>query len=238
MKKTVNILTCCLLVLTLSGCGTKEASENKETKKEYYCEEGNLNGTVCEIIATEDAVETCDKDYKLTDGKCVKTTTEDAKATKTCEDGYTLSGSNCVSDKTYDKVTTKECRLPEKYDIGEYTDIDGNKSTNSAYVKDGECWYSACTDWDNGICYGGEINRTEFTTVTSCPSDTKEIGGKCYKTSKVKTEYTCSEGKLDGKKCTITDSKEVTNTCKTDGFTYNAESKNCEKVTTTEALEK
>ncbi len=230
MKKVLNILVCCMLVLSLAGCGTKEASDNKENGKEYYCEEGNLNGTVCEIIATEDAVETCDKDYKLTDGKCVKTTTKDAKATKSCSDGYTLNGSTCVSDKTYDKVTTKECVLPK--------DLADEGFSKGSLNEEGKCSTSACAKYRDGECIDGAIDEYDPTTVTACPSGTKEIDGKCYKTSKVKTTYTCSEGKLSGSKCTITDSKEVTNTCKTDGFTYNAESKQCEKVTTTEALKK
>ena len=230
MKKVLNIFVCCLLVLTLSGCGTKEASENKETKKEYYCEEGNLNGTVCEIIATEDAVETCDKDYKLTDGKCVKTTTIDAKATKSCSDGYTLKDNACVGDKTYDKLTTKECVLPK--------DLKDEGFTKGSLNEEGKCSTSMCVKYRDDVCMDGVIEEYDPTTVNACPSGTKEIDGKCYKTSNVKSAYTCSEGKLNGKKCTITETKEVTNACKTEGFTYNAESKQCEKVTTTEALEK
>ncbi len=238
MKKVLCILLSSMLILTVSGCGNEVAKESEEKPKEYYCETGTLNGENCEVVETEEATPTCDKDYKLTNGKCVKTTTTNAKATKTCSDGYTLSGSNCLSKTTYDKVTTKKCLLPAKYDIGEYETVDGTKSKNTAYEENGECWYNACTDWDNGVCYGGEVNRTEYTTVTSCPSGTKEVSGKCYKTSKVKTTYTCESGKVNGSKCTVTDTKDVTNTCKTEGFTYNTESKQCEKITTTKALEK
>ncbi len=238
MKKVLSILLCGVLALTITGCGSNEAKEAKEDQKDYYCETGTLKGQNCETVETEEAVATCEDDYKLTDGKCVKTTTANATATKTCSEGFTLSGNNCLSNETYDKVTTQECRLPKEFDIGEYTDIDGKTSKNTVYEENGECWYSACTHWYEGKCDGGEINRTEYTTVTACPSDTKEIDGKCYKTSTVKTTYTCKEGKLSGSKCTITDTKDVTNTCKTAGFTYNTESKRCEKITTTKALEK
>ncbi len=231
MKKVLSILLGGMLVLTITGCGSEVAKESKEKQKEYYCETGTLNGENCEVVETEEATQTCEEDYNLADGKCTKTTTTNAKATKTCSDDYTLSSNTCLSKETYDKVTTQECRLPAKF-------ANDNYAGNKAYVKNGECWYTACTDYDNGECVGGEENRTEFTTVTACPSGTKEVSGKCYKTSTVKTTYTCEEGTVNDFKCTITDTKEITNTCKTEGFTYNTESKQCEKVTTTKALEK
>ncbi len=233
MKKVVNVLTCCLLVLTLSGCGTKEASENKESKKEYYCEDGNLNGTVCEIIATEDAIESCDKDYKLNDGKCVKTSSIKAQATKSCSDGYELKNDSCVSKNGVDRELVPACRggIQEKFDY----DPERNYYYRSVRAEDHKCIVQICQNADGTDCYEDYV---EPIYELGCENGMKEIDGKCYKTSKVKTTYTCSEGKLSGSKCTITETKEITNTCKTEGFTYNTESKTCEKVTTTDALEK
>ena len=233
MKKVLNILLCSVLALTLTACG-----EKKESSKNYYCEEGTLNGENCEIIETEEVKQSCEEGYTLEDGKCTKTTTTTAKASQSCSDGYTLSGNTCLSKETYDKVTSQECLLPAEYDIGEYTYADGTKMKNVASVEDGECWYNSCNTWKNGICYGGSLAKTEFTTVTACPSGTKEVSGKCYKTSQVKTTYTCENGTLDGSKCTTTETKEPLNNCETDGFTYNSENKTCEEITTTKALEK
>ena len=230
MRRVLSILLSGMLVLTLSGCGNEVAKEGEEKPKEYYCEAGTLNGENCEVIETEEATPTCEENYKLTDGKCVKTTTTNAKATKTCSDGYTLSGSTCLSKTTYDKVTTKDCVLPQK--------LKDEGFSKGDLESDGKCHTSMCAKWNGDMCMDGIIEEYEPTTVTSCPSGTKEVSGKCYKTSTVKTTYTCETGKVNGSKCTITDTKDVTNTCKTEGFTYNTESKQCEKVTTTKALEK
>lgn len=230
MRKILSILLGEMLVLTISGCGNEVAKESEENQKEYYCEAGTLNGENCEIVETEEATQTCEEGYKMTDGKCEKTTTENAKATKTCSDGYTLSGSNCLSTKTYDKVTTKKCVLPK--------DLADQGFEKGSLNEEGKCSTYACSKYRDGECVDAAIDEYEPTTVTSCPSGTKEVSGKCYKTSKVKTTYTCEDGTLDGSKCTITDTKEITSICKTEGFTYNAESKQCEKVTTTKALEK
>lgn len=230
MKKVLSIFLGGILVLTITGCGNEAASESKEPKKEYYCETGTLKGENCEIVETEKVIQTCDKDYKLTDGKCKKTTTTKAKATKTCSDGYTLSGSNCLSKETVDKIL-------EYYCVESYTQ---HQESNGWYyqalrVENDSCVIKICKDGPNKGCYE---TSAEAKGRLICPSGTKEVNGKCYKTSKVKTTYTCEKGKLNGSKCTITDTKEVTNTCKTEGFTYNIESKQCEKVTTTKALEK
>ncbi len=230
MKKALNILLCGILALTITGCGSNEAKEAKEDQKEYYCETGTLKGKNCETVETEESVATCEDDYKLTDGKCVKTTTIKAAATKTCSDGYTLNGGTCVSNEATEKVATQECILPQ--------DLAAEGFTKGSLNDEGKCSTSMCVKYRDDICMDGVIEEYEPTTVNACPSGTKEIDGKCYKTSTVKTTYTCKEGKLSGSKCTITDTKEVTNTCKTDGFTYNAESKQCEKITTTKALEK
>ena len=229
MKKNFNILLVGMVVLTLSACGNTE-NVNKEVQKEYYCEEGTLNGQTCEVVATEEVSQTCDEGYKLTDGKCVKTTTTNAKATKSCSEGYTLSGSTCLSKKTVEKVI-------EKYCVESYTQ---HQESNGWYyqalrVENGGCVIRICKDGPTEGCYE---TTAEAKGRLVCPSGTKEVNNKCYKTSKVKTTYSCDAGKLNGSKCTITDTKEVTNTCQTKGFTYNETTKNCEKVTTTQALEK
>ena len=234
MKKVLNVLLCSMLVLSLAACGKEE----KEMAKEYYCEEGILNGANCEIRETEEVKQTCEDGYNLENGKCIKTTSINAKANQSCEAGYSLNGNTCLSNETYDKVSSQECLLPKEYDIGEYTDVDGRVTQNNAYERDGECWYNACTDWDNNICHGGVMKKYEFTTITSCPSGTEEINGNCYKTSQVKTTYSCEKGILQGSKCVSTESKDPLNICETDGFSYNLEKQTCEKITTTKALEK
>ena len=239
-----------VLLLLLVGCGEKKESPSTnnanntvtdssttETNKNLYCEEGTLKDGKCEIVLTAEGTSKCESGYTLKDGKCTKTENVNAKATKTCDKDYTLSGSTCVSTKTYDKVTTKKCVLPAKYDIGEYENIDGKKTTNSAYVKDGECWYNACTHWYDGKCDGGEFNRTEYTTITSCPSGTKEISGKCKKTATPKTTYSCEDGTLNKNKCTVTKEIDPTVTCENE-YTYNNETKQCEKINIVEAQEK
>lgn len=230
MKKVLSILLGGMLVLTITGCGNEVAKESEEKQKEYYCETGTLNGENCEIVETEESTQTCEENYKLTDGKCVKTTTANAKATKSCSDGYTLSGSTCLSKEAVEKQL-------ENYCVESYTQ---HQESNGWYyqalrVEGYTCVLKICTDGPTEGCYE---TTAEAKGRLVCPSGTKEVSGKCYKTSTVKTTYTCEKGKLNGSKCTITDTKEITNTCKTEGFTYNTESKQCEKITTTKALEK
>lgn len=231
MKKIINILIGIMLVLTMSGCGNKEASEKKANTKEYYCETGTLNGENCEIVETEEAIQACDKDYKLTDGKCVKTTTEKAKATKTCSNGYELKNDSCLSKEGTDRDLVPACRggITNKFSY----DKERNYYYRSVRAEDHKCIVQICKTADGKDCYEDYV---EPIYELACPSGTKEVSGKCYKTSKVKTTYTCEKGKLSGSKCTITDTKNVTNTCQTEGFTYNATSKVCEKVTTTKAI--
>lgn len=230
LKKIFSILLCALLVLTLSGCGEEKVNEEKENKKEYYCETGTLKGENCEVVETEEVTLTCEKDYKLTDGKCVKTTSTNATAKKSCSDGYTLSGSTCISQSTVEKQL-------EKYCVESYTQ---HQETNGWYyqalrVENEACLIRICKDGPTEGCYE---TYAEAKGRLVCPSGTTEVDGKCHKTSKVKTTYSCSKGKLNGTKCNVTDTKDATNTCKTEGFTYNTEAKQCEKITTTKALEK
>ncbi len=230
MKKVLYILLSSMLVLTMTGCGNENTKKENVKQKEYYCEEGTLKGENCEVTETEEAVQTCNDGYKLTDGKCVKTTTTNAKATKSCSSGYTLSGSSCISKQASQKVI-------EHYCVQSYTQ---QKESNGWYyqalrVENSSCVIRICRKGPNEDCY---VTNAEAKGRLVCPSGTKEIDGKCYKTSKVKTTYSCSEGKLNGSKCTVTDTQEATYTCKTEGYTYNSTSKQCEKITSTKALEK
>ena len=104
MKKILSILLCSIIVLTVCGCGNKTT---KEKQKEYYCETGTLKDGVCELVETEEATKTCEEGYNLTDGKCVKTNTTNAKATKSCSSGYTLNGSNCLGQQV-DKISESD----------------------------------------------------------------------------------------------------------------------------------
>ena len=231
MKKTMQFLLCGVLVLTLAGCGeTKEALVDE---KEYYCEEGTLKGQNCEVVETEEAESTCEDGYKITDGKCVKTTSVKATATKTCSDGYELKNGSCLSKTGVDRELVPACRggIQEKFNY----DPDRNYYYRSVRAEDHKCIVQICQNADGTDCYEDYV---EPIYELGCENGMKEVDGKCYKTSNVKTTYTCKEGKLSGSKCTITDTKDVTNTCKTAGFTYNTENKQCEKVTTTKALEK
>ncbi len=233
MKKVLSILLSCMLVLSVTGCGNEVAKENEEKPKEYYCETGTLNGENCEVVEAEEVTPTCDKDYKLTDGKCVKTTTAKAKATKTCSDGYELKNGSCLSKTGTDRDLIPACRggINKEFSY----DAERNYYYRSVRAEDHKCIVQICKTADGKDCYEDYV---EPIYELGCPSGTKEVDGKCYKTSKVKTTYSCEKGKLNGSKCTITDTKEVTNTCQTEGFTYNNESKQCEKITTTKALEK
>ncbi len=230
MKK-VKFIICLCLAMSFVGCGKKDESS-------YYCDEGTLNGDKCEIIATKEATLTCDEGYTIQDNQCVKETKADAESSKTCESGYTLSGNQCVSDKDYEKVSKQVCKLTELFDKGDFTWIGGKKDTSEAYIVDGKCFNSTCARFIDGECYDAAFGEVGYQTETSCPSDTKEINGKCKKTASPKTDYTCETGTLDGKKCIISETKEANGSCEDEDYTYNTESHTCEKKSISDAKKK
>ena len=218
------------LVFILTGC-------DKEKQIAYYCEEGTLKNKKCEVITTEEANITCKKGYTLKKDKCTKTKEEKATATKTCSDGYNLGGSVCLSIKSYKKITNKKCVLPTGISEQTIEMADGSgKFNTNAYVENNKCLYTTCTSFnEEGKCLAMETKETSFKDETVCENGMMEVSGRCYKTSKVKTTYVCYEGKLKKQKCQITTEIPVTVKCSTD-YTYNSQTKQCEKVTVTEAL--
>ena len=236
-----------ITLLLLVGCGDKKeapandntvnGSASTETEKNLYCEEGTLKDGKCEIVLTTEGTSTCESGYTLKDGKCTKTETVNAKSTKTCDKDYTLSGSTCISTKTYNKETKKVCELTKEFDRGSYKWVDGQTMKSTAFVEDGKCQNSTCSRFKDGVCVEGVIGEVEFTEKKVCPSGTKEINGKCYKTATPKTTYSCTEGKLSKNKCTVTKEVEPTVTCENE-YTYNSETKQCEKINIVEAQEK
>lgn len=218
-----------LILNTVVGCGSKK-DLTSEKEEQYYCEKGTLKGKDCEIVESEEAMLSCSDGYELNEKKCVKTTTTNAKVNQSCSEGYTLSGNTCVSKQDVAKKL-------ENYCVESYTQ---HQEDNGWYyqalrVEGYSCVIRICTDGPTKGCYE---TTAEAKGRLVCPSGTKEINGKCYKTSKVKTTYSCDTGDLSGSKCNISDIKEPTNICKTDGYVYNDTTKQCEKITNVKALKK
>ncbi len=230
MKKLFSILMCGILVLTFAGCGSKETKETKANEKEYYCEEGTLKGENCEVVATEEAIIECEEGFKVTDGKCVKTTTTNAKANKSCATGYELKGDMCLS-------TTDTKQPGFDYECMEsYTQ---HQESNGYYyqavgVKDGACIIRICRQGPNEDCYE---TPAEAKSIAKC-EDGYTLGNdfKCHKSVKVITTYSCTKGELEGSKCVETETGTATKKCSSEEYTYNEKSDSCEKVTITKAL--
>ncbi len=192
---------------------------NVNSKSYTKVKEVPVVATTCHKVNSVKPVMACAKGYELIDEKCQKEATVNAKATKTCSDGYTLNGSNCLSNTTYNKVATKECILPQNL-----KDQDFSKGSLN---EEGKCSTYACAKYRDGECVDIVMEEYEPTTVTSCPSGTKEVSGKCYKTSTVKTTYSCENGKLANNMCLIMVENEPTPSCE-DGYVYNEECNVCE----------
>ncbi len=244
-KKSIILI---IILLLLIGCGDKKESSSNtdntptgsstpETNKQLYCEEGTLKDDKCEIVLTTEGTTKCETDYALKDGKCTKTETLAAKSTKTCDKDYTLSGNICISTETYDKETQKVCELTKEYDRGSYKWVNGEEMESSAFVDEGKCYNSACSRFKDGVCVDIVVAEVSFIDKQTCQSGTKEVNGQCHKTATPKTTYTCEEGTLNNNKCTITKEVDPTITCENE-YTYNSETKQCEKINIVEAQEK
>lgn len=224
IKKLFGILLCIGLILSITGCGNKD-----EKNIVLYCDEGTLKDDKCEIVSTMEAIPSCEEGYTLESDTCTKVEKTDAKATKSCNSGYKLSGSTCISNTATEKEISYYCN-----ESSTMTQHDNGWWYQALKAEKGVCYLKICQEGKNKGCY--ETTAEAFSKLV-CPSNTKEINGKCYKTTSIKTEYSCSEGKLNGSKCEITKTSEIINNCE-DGYTYNNESKLCEQITIVDAKEK
>ena len=190
-----------ILIISITGCKSK--NEEKAVEKNYYCEEGILKGNNCEIAMTEDAIQVCDDGYQMIEGKCIKNEIIDAKKATTCEEGFTLNNNKCISNKAYDKIETRNCILPPDLDKGPINVYENGHiipSSNQAYEKDGICYITVWKNYNQtlDVYYDKETSQTDFILTTTCPTDTEEINGKCYKITNIQDGYTCEKGELNG----------------------------------------
>lgn len=182
--------------------------------------------------------QTCDEGFTLIEGECTKETSTPAKRDLSCEQGYVLSGNACRQEFAKESVT--ECIIPTDYeysysdqyepcDVFETRYIDETFGCRVAPTK----IYKDQTNPDGTttrVCSAATV-ASDFipaTTSMKCPIGTSEIGGKCYKTTKVKESYSCDEGKLFGKKCTTIEKGTLSGKCD-EGYTYNEVFKLCVK---------
>lgn len=196
----------------------------------------------CKYDTITDMVYTCPSNYTLNNNNfCEKITKEYAKENKICEGGYKLVNNKCISNEATPMIETPSCDAFSGYshDIplnnGKITihkenlisaEIDSKRQAcNIKWCKDPET-----IDWEIKECLGTisgtDYDKDLYHIKKSCPSNQTEINGVCHKTTNYKTEYTCDNGELNGKKCIIEDVIEATYTCPA-GYSYNEECKGC-----------
>lgn len=240
MKRVLTYFLLIIITLSLTGCGLKSHSKNSE----YYCQEGDLRGNNCAIAVSEPSTLVCEQGYRLVDGTCLKNELIPAKPALACEEGYKLNKQNqCLSTKSYSKKVTKECLLPSDVETKTIKALENGSiitTNNEAYVKDGSCYATIWQNYNETLdAYSLKVtSKIDFKKTYTCPEDTIEYKGKCYKESEPKDVFVCEKGVLLDNECIVTYKKNSEITCSGTNFIYNEDTEQCERVNLIQALQK
>ena len=161
-------------------------------KSYYYCAQGTLSGTKCNIYsnptANTSSTSTCPSGYTKSGNTCyIKT-----NVSNTCPSGYTQNGSSCY--KYADLITSGSSTCPSGY----------TKSGNTCYIKT-DMIYSDNSYCPSGYTRQGSSNVCYKTanlitnSSSTCPSGYTDNGTNCYSRTKAKTTtsaktYSCPSG--------------------------------------------
>lgn len=203
----------------------EEIVENYSIVNESYVLQKVIEGTL-----------KCPDGYNLEKDKCIKNVMVNAVSTKSCDPGYDLKNNNCISKQSFEKIENKTCEIPSGFKSA------NGASYRDAYIHvDGNCYVPICSKfvteenkndpaylgYDVGECVEGGAERVEFTIKYSCEQGTL-VDGFCKNIIKPKTEYSCTEGKLDGKNCVLTESLDADIECP-ENYILDPKSKMCLK---------
>lgn len=218
MKKLLVIIA---LLMLVAGCSISHS------KKEYYCEQGIIQGEMCRIDETSEVVLGCKSGEELVDNKCrLETMSIPASVgDRSCAKGYSFYETMCISDEGQDKVASITCPEPEN---------------ENETIQEGQlaCFKTTCLKKDeSGKCIQDEQVEIEGEIEYSCPSGTKFVYWKCRKAYYPFVEYSCPTGELDGKRCVFYETHDPELICPVD-FTLNEEKNICEKTYYVEAFAK
>lgn len=175
----------------------KEATSSKQcpTGYTYKKEKDECETTVSQPLYSRNTIYTCEGDYTLKDGVCVKFKTRKAVKVNSCESGYKYNSSTKFCEKKDSIAPTtvpNQCDAPGSYD--------GHPGSPT----EGSCVYSACSDGYVGIgekCYklSGTLKFNGNSTGTNVSPVTVSKGSITTLTPSQatfgKTTISCSNGR-------------------------------------------
>lgn len=205
------------------------------TIKKYECPDGwdlNKETNTCSKDATNSSIDSttysCPNGGTLNGTNCIQSATSSQVASGTiysCSSG-SLSGTSCYvgAVSTGYNYSTRTSTSPTTYAgetiINVYTQKACDTCTTIRYYtirKTTSYNYCATGSISGSGCYISATPQTTYSTVYTCPSDWIKNGTACTIAAEATTistpSYSCSEGKLDGKRCIKSATEKTNETC-------------------------
>lgn len=185
-----------------------------DANKVYSCTNGELNGTKCIISGTKEV--DAQKVYNCTNGtldgdkcKITSTRTVDASVKYTCSSG-TLSGSSCIIQNSQTCGYSNWVCSNKTYTTSMSTSSTTTFTRRYLYAVGTKRVYEECSRHYN--CTGGGTSTVAANKTYYC-TEGKLDGNKCVisnsSTVNANVSYKCTEGKLNGNKCILNTSSET-----------------------------